>query len=287
MKKILSIINIAMFGIVALVCPFFVFRDIPYVLDSDDDSMTLIECWHIETFEGGSANRLSSLKSIASDFEADNDGVVVYFRQIDADELMNNLYSGNIPDMISFGTGIDSEIKNFLIQMRSEYSLSDNMVLSAMCGGSLLAIPYQLNALVQIGDGETVYAGNELGIVADYLGDGVNGGEMYTPYQAYTAYRTNDDSTLYGTLRDISRMSNAGISDDVYTTDIVLAQYMGITSTTHTDECMRFLSYIMSDEVQQSMMSIGLISPYGSGYTQSPMVDIERQALSVSLSSLF
>ena len=104
----------------------------------------VIELWHIDTFEGGTASRSRWLEKRAIEFESENKGLYIFVKNVSVSELENLLEAGNMPDLFSFSQGVQEQIKPYLAQINQENFKNVNSTLleSGKAENGLLAVPF-------------------------------------------------------------------------------------------------------------------------------------------------
>ena len=105
---------------------------------------TILELWHVETFEGGTTSREKYLEKRAIEFEKQNKGVFVLVKSVSLSELELSFKENKMPDLISFGYGVQNQFKDKLVALNLENStfLKQSFYDSGLNGGRLLAVPY-------------------------------------------------------------------------------------------------------------------------------------------------
>ena len=104
----------------------------------------IIELWHVETFEGGTASRAKYLEQRAIEFEKQNKGVFILVKSVTKEELKIAVENDALPDFISFGYGVQHLIKEKLVplNLKNAKSLKSTFLASGQNLNSLLAVPY-------------------------------------------------------------------------------------------------------------------------------------------------
>jgi hypothetical protein len=136
-----------------------------------------------------------------------------------------------------------------------------------------LFYPYAYGLYVKItsgsekGRGVVVSKGkNNLALFSMRIG-GAEGGDVFSPLDAYTRFVSGKYSVLYGTQRDVYRLTRRGVTFNVEPqlnfTDLV--QYVAVTakSSERIEIASRFSEFLVSDISQQRLCEIGLFSPTG------------------------
>lgn len=67
----------------------------------------ILRIWQIDNFEGGTGSRSAFINRAARSFEAVNEGTLILVTAHTEQSAASSIAEGNIPDMISFGTGAD------------------------------------------------------------------------------------------------------------------------------------------------------------------------------------
>lgn len=289
-------INFVFFMLFVIISPFFI-SHIDIIEEYQSTSQEIVEIWQIDTFEAGSLSRTSMLTSLSSDFY--NENVLIYIRNIDYDIAISNMKNGQYPDLISFGSGVDTEIVNFISELSNEYGLPSSVSSSGVISNKLYAIPYMISAYCVISHNELnqdltaeeniltaeeIYFGGD-SMMSPYeyistLKDFEN--NDLTPYQAYTSFSQNPNSILIGSLRDVQRtINNSKISSNTFYYQTLsyfgLADYLSICSFSDSQYSEKVLNHIFSNLNSDFVSSSGLLSPYKiNSYGTEPMNSIEN-----------
>ena len=67
----------------------------------------VIKIWQIDAFEGGKGSRKQFLLSVARGFEKENLGVLIMVISHTVESAEQSLLAGEVPDIISFGLGVE------------------------------------------------------------------------------------------------------------------------------------------------------------------------------------
>ena len=209
---------------------------------------TILELWHIETFEGGSASRENWLNLRALEFEKLNKGIFVLIKKVSTEELKISVEEGKKPDLISFGYGVQNYFENYLVPLNLENrkNLKETFLLSGEKNGKLLAVPYCYSRHLLFSTNEKIEkAGNNAKdglnnllfsssytyktkksekIVYSCVFGGTNNpglsvlsskenaifpdSEKTSSFEAYLNFMGGKASILVGNLRDLSRLEN-------------------------------------------------------------------------------
>ena len=247
----------------------------------------ILEVWHIETFEGGSASRLSFLEREAINFEKTHKGTYIVVQSMTAEQFELNIQAGKFPNMISFGIGLGDEFIDKLIQLDTENLRSD------ICSGGKfnsksVALPYILGGYAVISNGNGLAgtglkgANNSLKALEENNMQvaGLYDCNNLDSYDAYDKFIKKNFQTLIGTQRDVYRCHNRqqkGLMNDLTFsflskyTDLV--QYISVCKSNVLEEkiCKEFVSQLISFDVQNKLKDYNLFSPlnniklYGDG----------------------
>lgn len=105
----------------------------------------IIEIWNIDTFESGTASKVSYLEKCAKKFQNKNKGLHFMIRNITENECLNMLNSGQSPDLFSCSYGVSSKIQDYLAAYNCKnIDIFQNCKNAGMVGGELVAIPWCL-----------------------------------------------------------------------------------------------------------------------------------------------
>lgn len=232
----------------------------------------ILTVYHVETFEGGAGSRRQFLLSSARSFEKKNKGVLVMVSNHTKQSLENALSSGDFPDMVSFGNGIN--IKG-LIQTDFENSITSGEVgqktyatawakggYVLIANGSLVdSIPNQLPTLLV---SQNTYTQPLTALIMEEIS--VGSVEVKKPMDAYVAFANGKTPYFLGTQRDISRLENRGM--DVIVKPLTkyndLFQYIAITSLSSEkgEMAKQFINHLTSELEQKKLPSIKMFSPF-------------------------
>lgn len=277
----------------------------------------VLSLWHIDTFEGGKGSRASFLKNVALSYCKQNKKIIIMVSSYSAAGAEAAFESGNYPDMLSFGIGLNADPAMFsalkisgLLSAESEKQAGKREAAYAGAtgqnGGEAAAIAWccgcyalysRTDDFSRVGADTTLISsgGGNLATVAAALRLGKGNDEnVKKSVAAYAAFLNGDAEYLLGTQRDAYRFCSRGaevracaVSDynDLY-------QYIGVTHRSNAnaaqkqarEECAAFLKYLLSHEVQSALYKIGMFSPYFKIYAPIAAESAET-ALSAQLES--
>ena len=265
-KLLLSYITKVIFAglIIAFLCiaPFFIFNKNNYIIDikniyNGKSKDTILELWHIETFEGGSVNRAKFLQNLAVNFNKQNQGCFFVIKALSVEQAQLNIEKGFLPDMVSFGVGSGELFAKYLSPIKQSYDIRHDILDYGKMNSKVYAVPYMLGGYVMITNLDQVVDTSKLdNLLANAFEMTRVGGKHKTPslcfakntniniaqslihkniksnnsgflnnefstYQAYEQFIKNQCVSLIGTQRDLVRCvlreQNGNISPCVYT----------------------------------------------------------------------
>ncbi len=222
---------------------------------------TVVRVWNIDTFEGGKGSRSTFLKTVAARLEKDKS---VYFmiESYTKDGAELALKEGNYPDMLSFGIGFSAVLERCL---PLSYRFAGGEV-----GGSAFAYPwcrggYALFSREGASSQKTAIScgGENLTGVCAAL-EGIEGEELDS-LAAYVGFLNGNYGRLLGTQRDLCRFQARGVSVAVTPLSKYcdLYQYIAVLSAEKRAVCERFLEELLSPDVQNSLVKIGMFRVTG------------------------
>ena len=307
--KVLKIIKKSLFSIILLVflliSPFFIFKNLNYYLDvkAENKKMNMLTIWHCETFEGGKASRLAFLKGVAREFEKANSGVVVYVRLVELEEMEELLAAQELPDLLSFGSGVSPNLASVLCEIKDDYNVDKKYLDSATVNNRVLAVPYMLSSYVvvtktKIGNASDYANKNNINFLAGNVdkvcydkGDLPIDKSEHTTYTAYLDFKNTKAPALIGTMHDVARLTNASYTQDSYyylpTNYSNMAQYVGLCKTSKLGE--EFIKCLVDEPTQKKIVDVGMFSVRSNItlYSASPYSELEQNAKSIKLERLW
>ena len=231
---------------------------------------TIIELWHMETFEGGTASRARYLEKRAIEFEKLNKGVFVLVKSVSAEELELALQNGGLPDFISFGYGVQDLIKKYLspLNLKNAGNLKQTFYKSGQQEGTLFTVPfcYSRNLLfstpktlenaglnencklsdVLFNSGYSVSLKKRIKTIYSCVFGGLNNpglnifsdtqnailpeSEKLSSFNAYLKFMGGAANILVGNLRDLARLQNKLESGQI--SQLLCEPYLNKTSLT-------------------------------------------------------
>lgn len=194
-----------------------------------DDEPTVLSVWQIDNFEGGRGSRASYLQNIGNDFSKSG-GCYVTVTQITADAAVENLTGGTIPDLISYGAGIEG-LERYIVGENPFY---------CWCNGGYCLLSLEQNADFSKANAENTVinegTGNKVKACALFLN--LNGADCVQPTAAYVKLINGEYKYLLGTQRDIFRLKTRGMQFSVMPVTEFNDLYQNISITTqNTKKC--------------------------------------------------
>ena len=255
----------------------------------------ILTLWNVDTFEGGVGSRGDFLSKVALSFKGDGSLVMVINHT--AESAKTAFSSGQIPDMISYGVGVDFVVGHAVELNKTDFSggeYNGKFYAHAWCrGGYFLISKKPDNQPIE----RLIVSKNLYNLPYGALnlsGISALGQEFSEPIKAYLKYLDKGNNFLLGTQRDIWRLERRG--EEFYSKPLErfsdLVQYLSITTKDKDKlaECKKFLEYMTSDSVQEKITQIGMFpikfNPYTgklgeynltkTEYTVSPFTKNER-----------
>ncbi len=276
----------------------------------------VLDMWHIESFEGGNSARKTFLDKLFNKFNKQNTGVFISLKVMDVEQYNINIQYST-PDIISF-TNVCDGVENYLTTLPRTEKLSKAFIESVVYDDTIICYPYMLGryCLISYNDnavnnlcGEIVERKNKkifpLGFSADVgsvqalASNNINynsNAKIYnTQYDNYKAFLKKETTTILGSQRDVHRLKNReqnGTIDNLYYTYLDgytdLVQYIGVTKTCkNIDIAKKFADYVLSDDAQDMLSSIGMFSVNKETYSHDYMKEWEDSVKTTRVPKLF
>lgn len=225
-----------------------------------EEYKAVLELWSIDTFEGGKGSRRDFLLKTTLKFEKKHKGVIISvlsYSPYEAEEAIKT----RIPDIVSCGAGLD-----FFIPYVQSVSFSSKYKTLSI-GKKNYGISWCYGGYVLIGTKKTLAVGQgKYNDPLKGLGERVEDFEkvdVYSPKEAYSRFLKGDCSLL-GTQRDIYRLSNKGMDFEYEVlngfSDLFQNMFITCAEKEKFEFCESFLSYMLSDETQERLTEIGMLS---------------------------
>ncbi len=256
----------------------------------------IITLWHIDSFEGGRGSRKQFLLDVATSFEKQNKGALVMVVSHTKESAEDSLKNGILPDLISFGGGVDvnnpvqccffrtfkggiiDKTEYFVPWCRGGYVLITNPKLVPEYKGEKID-----NLLVsQNTYTQPLIATLEENITADQI-------TALSPMDAYVKFTNGKTPYLLGTQRDVCRLINRGMDFNVtpLTKFNDLYQYIGVLSNDalKTAYSEKFINFLLDDKIQAKLNKISMFSVFSDvDYDESALKKMQNVAQEKTLS---
>ena len=228
----------------------------------------VLTVWNVDTFEGGVGSRTDFLAQTFLDYG--KKGVLALTKTHTKESAENALNGGEIPDIISFGVGLDGVIKYALELPKINFKGGE-------IGGKTYAYPWCVGGYFLITKTENNQLIDRLFISQNDFNlpfcalqsEEIKCAEKIfeKPLDAYVDFLAGGkNDALLGTQRDLKRLSARKV--DFYAKPIGdfsdIAQYVTITATDaeRYAESLSFIEYLISEESQKKLVKIGMQSPF-------------------------
>ena len=269
LKKIINISLIVFFIAFSSLLCLNRFNNTP-LIEGNNNTLQIYEWWHIESFEGGGANRQNYLNQLALTYEKENPTTLFMVKRIEAEQLKNAL-SQNIPHLISFSEQVAQIVLPYLNSFDNEYNIQDNYLESATFNSKLMALPFIASGYCYFTktnskDNLNLYTANNNLHNATSLVENktINNNQILTSYECYSKFVNSNNIKLLGTARDLFRIKNLeslgrfSVTYEPVSNFTDLIQYLG--KTTNDNEVAKFIDFLMSDINQRKLADLSLFS---------------------------
>ncbi|MBQ7880597.1 MAG: hypothetical protein IJ358_01980 [Clostridia bacterium] len=296
-KKVLNISLIVFLVAFSVMFCINKFDNTPLIAGNKDE-LQIYEWWHIESFEGGGANRKNYLNSLALQYEKSNPTKLFMVKSIEADQLEDAL-TKSTPHLISFSEQVAKIVLPYLVAFDNEYNIRDNYLESATYNGRLMALPYIASGYCYFtktnnADDLDLYTANDnLHNALSLTGNTtINNNQTLSSYQCYTKFVNSNSIKLLGTARDLFRiknLENLGRFSATYepvSTFTDLVQYLGVT--TNDSEVLKFIDFVMQDDNQYKLANLSLFSTkHIKLYTEPVYANMEQALTTCYVPNIF
>ncbi len=265
MKKTVSVLLIIVWTVLVALSAIFTFKKEKTI---DDESVSVLELWQIDMFEGGQGSRRQYLSQIASDFEKQNKKVLINVVNKTVEGALWNFTNNVYPDMISFSSGLDG-----VLPILEKLDVKED-VLGGKLNGDTYAYPWAVGGYVYIVREksekiQTTYISeglHNLPTLAAYLeGLTFENQVVCEPLDAFSSFLKDENSALLGTQRDLYRLNGKNyavkISPIKKFSDLI--QYIGVVKgeKKRTAISKNFVDFLAKN-CKESIYKIGMTS-YG------------------------
>ncbi len=256
---------------------FFVFQ--PFKKSEEQKTPVCLRLWNVDTFEGGKGSRSGFLKRVAGAYTKKT-GVSVLVSSLTNVGARDAFSKGDIPDLISFGIGAEYP-KDYAVNLygfNEKAFLFEEKRFAVWCKGGyfIFSKKEDFSALT---DKNTVVSdgGDNLPSVALALSGRQGKFLSMDATTAYVQFLNGKFEYMVGTQRDICRFETKGVDVHILPIEeyLDLYQCVSVTSSAYAAESVEFVRFLLSEEMQKGLTSIGMASAlypiYSQGETQSLM----------------
>ncbi len=267
-KKIINIFIIIFFVAFSALFCLNKFKNTP-LIDGNNDTLKIYEWWHIESFEGGGANRQNYLNQLALSYEKENPTTLFMVKRIEADQLEDAL-TKSTPHLISFSEQVAQIVLPYLKSFDNEYNIQDNFLESSTYNSKLMALPFIASGYCYFtktnskNDWKLYTANDNLHNATSLISGEINNSQTLSSYECYTKFVNNNNIKLLGTARDLFRIKSLeslgrfSVTYEPVSTFTDLGEYLG--KTTNDEEITKFVDYVMNDTEQTKLANLSLFS---------------------------
>ena len=230
----------------------------------------ILNLWHIDSFDGGKGSRAVFLKDVASQFQRENEGVFILVTVHTQESAARAVASGEVPDLLSFGcgTGFAADLVRILPSEMAGATLAGQTCAAAWCRGAYFLFTAEgdfsdvtpQNTVLSVGRGaSTAGAAYMAGLRGTF--------HEQRSVQAYLTLLQGKCKYMLGTQRDVWRYAAREFTVQAKPlaeySDLV--QYIAVCSEDmdNYDASVRFIELLLSEQVQQTLSRIGMLSATG------------------------
>ncbi len=223
----------------------------------------ILRIWNVDSFEGGTGSRTAFLSAVAKKYSKKNKNIYFLVSSMTAQSAKAAIESGNIPDILSYGIGMEFSPQICAVLQKSfAGGLIDGVPYAyPWCRGGYLLFSKK-NDFSNVQEANTVIScgGQNLPTVA-LAAEGYFGTfPEKTSTSAYVDFLNGKYEYMLGTQRDLFRFASRG--EAVYSRSLNayndLYQYIGILSKENISVCLDYIAFLLSGDVQKSLTSLGL-----------------------------
>lgn len=246
----------------------------------------ILRIWQIDNFEGSTGSRSAFINRAARSFEAVNEGTLILVTAHTEQSAASSIAEGNIPDMISFGTGADfvGDIAQPLRGYSFPYAqIGKETYAYPWCRGGYFLFASAEGDFSDVSAQNTVIAQTSLSEVAAYYADISGECTFESTLKAYVNFIGGEYKYMLGTQRDIYRLTARNFSFQAKALGQFsdLWQYISVCTedALRYEACLRFIAHLLSEEVQKMLPQIGMMSAFYSVYDSSLAVMAEAEQI--------
>lgn len=166
MKKfgILNLVALSVLVVVLTVLPNLLFINLKSDLDIENafigdasEFQGVLECWNIDTFEGGNISKCDFIERVARLFEQNHRGVYVSVKKVTIEEFKNKVALKELPDIIAFGQGFGREVLEYLQELNiNNFEIDEKLAVCGKFDNKLFAVPMCVGAYALISTNEKI-----------------------------------------------------------------------------------------------------------------------------------
>lgn len=213
--------------------------------------MKVLALWQIDSFEGGKGSRAQYLQNKANEY-FDGRDCYVKVTSLSADAAQQNMESGNVPDMISYGAGFYGLDK---------YVNTSDFAYKSWCRGGYCLLTLSEDGFDGVNAQNTVInEGKDNLAKTCALLSGLGGAQFANPTSAYVSLINGSYKYLLGTQRDIYRLKTRGVAFSVKPITVFNDLYQNISILTNGEKyewCIEFIDYIMASVTE--LTKVGML----------------------------
>ena len=275
MKKIVfsNVFSLVLGCICLLVCIFYPFVKVEDKnLSSNSGYKAIITVWQIDSFEGGVGSRTSFLRNVTSEYHKKNKDVLFLVVSHTVSSATLAIQQGKIPDVISYGNcGLD--LAGIAKNMGTTKDTDGGVV-----NGKRYAYPWLKGYYFYITHknsnknkvDKTFVVENEtysgaLALIGENTS--VKNAVFMQSKECLVNFKSNKNSALVGTQRDIVRLRSQEVLFDAVPISNFCDLYQYASITTKSDSkvsyCQSFIEYLISDDVQRKLVNLKMFSVNG------------------------
>jgi len=196
----------------------------------------VINLWNVDTFEGGSASKSSFLEMVSLKFESKNKGAYINVQNLTIDEFLAKIKNNEKPHLFSFGTGVESYLKEYMISLPNDVAqnLKYNFYQAGINDSSLKAVAWCYSIYTLISSQDRIEkAKKEYNKDLKSLAFNLSYDKVYKKNTKHTYSLTFGGNTYVNALNNITRefvisvnsQAEMGIIDDKYKTNTFYEAY--------------------------------------------------------------
>lgn len=256
-------------AVIIFLCIFAVYPSLTTKSENKPQSYgKIIRVWHIDSFEGGKGSRASFLNSVGKLYEKEHCGNYILVTAHTEESARLAAEQGEIPDMISYGTGI-----SFAADLAVPLEKYDFPMASS--GGETYAYPWCRGEYFIFGTSDADFTDiNEENTVVSDAGNfaetaafcaGLRGDLIAEDsVKAYVDFINGKYKYMIGTQRDVWRLITRQFSFQAKPIDEFSELWQYISVCTRDPEryniCLDFIDCLLSETVQKRLSEIGMMS---------------------------